>query len=300
MCVARAVYLRWVGGRSRRVGDDEGTGGRAADRLVLLSRCVWIAVRVVGDMSLDQLYEGVKLSTGTSAGYFKELTCDVEYECKSGRTLVVKQKLPSTELAPLFTDVWTGSCVWECSMLMNRIIESEEMKQTFAGKQVLELGAGCGLSSIVACSETDLARIITTDRGGMVELARSNALATLPAEKAARMTCMALSWGDDLPGVSEKIGQKAFDVIVASDVINPIYGTDSWPALAKTISFFSDENTLILLAYEQRESEGPIEEDHLLNQFWRNCSDAGVFREATIVQEGEDRFVFRLKKTKTN
>ena len=137
--------------------------------------------------------------------------------------------------------------------------------------------------------------LTSTDRGGMVNLIRSNSEACLTEKERAGLTCLDLSWGEGLESFSETVGRKTFGVVVASDVINPIYGNESWPALAKTIAFFSNQETLILLAYEQRESEGPIEDDPLLNEFWGNCKENGVEKSETLYANDEDcRYIFKL------
>ena len=257
----------------------------------------WASRDTAKAMTTESFYGGVNLKKGTSNGYFQDLTCDIEYTCRSGRLHNVKQTLPSRELAPLFSDVWTGSCVWECALLTSRLIE-EYLKDRFENKHVLELGAGCGLSAVVACSETQVSSYVATDRGGMVDLARENADRNLKkGSETERFSCHDLSWDENLKEFSTLVGRDKFDIIVASDVINPIYGCESWPALARTMAHFSvPSETLIVLAYEQRETEGPIEEDELLNYFWGECKECGLRLEKTLLREGDCRFVFLLRK----
>jgi predicted nicotinamide N-methyase len=247
-------------------------------------------------MNCEELYAGVTLKKGNALGYFQDLTCDVEYKCISGRLHRIKQQLPSAELAPLFSDVWTGSCVWECSLLTCRMFETK-LKDQLDDKSVLELGAGCGLAATVACSECHVRSYTATDRGGMVDLAAANANSCLTKEERSKLSTLELSWAEKLDDFSmKKGGQKNYDVIIASDVINPIYGSESWPALAQTISYFSTPKTLIILAYEQRESEGRIEEDCMLNYFFEYCAEHHIVKDSVLLAEGDCRFIFILKK----
>ena len=102
-------------------------------------------------VSLQDLDDGVRVldnigespgSDGANSNFvpFTSLTCDITYSTNvSKRVLKLKQKLPeNTPIAPLFSDVWTGSCVWECSLLISRTIETD-LVNDFADKSILVL-----------------------------------------------------------------------------------------------------------------------------------------------------------------
>jgi tRNA1(Val) A37 N6-methylase TrmN6 len=44
----------------------------------------------------------------------------------------------------------TGYGIWCASLVMGRWIASNEMRERFAGKSILELGAGCGVPGLAA------------------------------------------------------------------------------------------------------------------------------------------------------
>ena len=230
---------------------------------------------------------------------FTTLTCDITYETKNtNRTLKLKQKLPkNTPISPLFSDVWTGSCVWECSLLISRTIEMELINE-FKNKNVLVLGSGCGLEALVCKTETECKLVVATDKGSIVALNQSNAELNLSTEEQKNYKVYELDWGSNFEEFNKEIKLKHFDIILACDCINPIYGKESWSNLAKTMAHFSAvKDTLILLGYEQREDEGPIENDELLNDFFKHCKMNSIEVEKLIKHGDDCRYIFSLRKT---
>lgn len=267
--------------------------------------------------SLQDLDSGVKLLNDNSVGDtedkvvdkkvnnfvpFTSLTCDITYETKkTKRVLKLQQKLPkNTPIAPLFSDVWTGSCVWECSLLISRAIE-DELNNEFKNKRVLVLGSGCGLEALVCKTETESKLVVATDKGSIVGLNHANSLLNLSTEEQSGYKVLELDWGSNLHLFNKHFENdfQFFDVILACDCINPIYGKESWSNLAKTISHFSAfNNTLVLVGYEQREEEGPIEEDELLNDFFEHCKNNSIYVEQLVKEADNCRYIFSLRKKK--
>mmetsp|Transcript_41090 Transcript_41090/g.80607 ORF Transcript_41090/g.80607 Transcript_41090/m.80607 type:complete len:265 (+) Transcript_41090:136-930(+) len=234
-------------------------------------------------------------------------SCDVEFVCTAGdgcepRIFRLKQQMPSDEFAPLFSDAWTGSVVWACSYLFSRKLESLDL----TGQTVLELGAGCGLCGLIACAQSN-ARVVSTDQTNIVPLVQQNVAANLSKEEAARFRTLPLSWGTGVDSFLQVEHNSSFDVIIASDVINPIYGQESWKLLADTISRLSSCDSQIYLAYQHRGPNGTkisaavshfepsattaldsllgsiAALDPLLNAFWKHCANANLV--CTCVQQ---------------
>ena len=61
--------------------------------------------------------------------------------------------------------------------------------------------------------------------------------------------------------------------------------------------FSAVKDTLILLGYEQREDEGPIENDELLNDFFKHCKMNSIEVEKLIKHGDDCRYIFSLRKT---
>lgn len=168
-----------------------------------------------------------------------------------GRSYALSETLRSYQLAPIFTDAWTASRVWEASrFLAERLVRfSSESPATFdvsAGQSVLELGSGCGLAGLVAA---DLgADVLLTDQQEALDLLQRNVEANAASEnERARLHVSEFVWGSDWTPP-----RSSYHYILVSDCINPIYGQESWRNLARSIDRFSDQETVTYLAHEAR------------------------------------------------
>ena len=85
-----------------------------------------------------------------------------------GTTLTISQQLEPDDLAPLFSDAWTGSCLWNCSVVLSEFI-GKTLKKDATGKRIVELGAGCGLCSLYV-SSIGAAQVVATDQATMVRI----------------------------------------------------------------------------------------------------------------------------------
>jgi len=123
----------------------------------------------------------------------------------------ISQEMEPDDLAPLFSDVWTGSQIWRCSIVacnfMSHVVLSQHgsspRKNDLDGRQsdadspfahssiasfapsinldklselkCIELGSGCGLLPI-HCARLGFACSVATDQTAMVRLAQHNIL----------------------------------------------------------------------------------------------------------------------------
>ena len=121
----------------------------------------------------------------------------------------------------------TGVAVWNSALLLCRLLDAISMSQDksfLTGKTILELGCGCGLSSIAA-AKLGASRVIATDGNAeVVQLARFNVekngveSVVEPAE---------LKWG-----LLSAADFDEADIIFGSDLT---YNSGSWKVLAETM-----------------------------------------------------------------
>ena len=194
-------------------------------------------------------------------------TCTV-----GGRTWAVSEQLTPDALTPLFDDEWTGSIVWRCSLELAVLLPDllvarrPPLDLTAAAAapgapppkrlRAVELGSGCGLVAMHACAlgYTTLA----TDQGSMVPLIARNGAANLSVEELARFAAAELVWSADAArdvadcDFSDGGQGEAFDVLLVSDCLNPIYGEESYAALGAAVLALRAPGSLLVLAFEAR------------------------------------------------
>lgn len=109
----------------------------------------------------------------------------------------------------------TGLAVWSGGDIMPQFLVSNS--SFVEGKQVLELGSGTGVCSIVA-SLMGAARVVCSD-GDVDALAnlRYNMTRNLPSIEAAHIHCPQLIWGEELEAFRDNFG--IFDLVLASDCV---------------------------------------------------------------------------------
>lgn len=69
-----------------------------------------------------------------------------------GREFVILETLGEDDIAPLFSGEWTGSRIWESSSAVAEFVKKEISEHPKKQPLVLELGSGCGLISLLACT----------------------------------------------------------------------------------------------------------------------------------------------------
>ncbi|TMW62303.1 hypothetical protein Poli38472_009796 [Pythium oligandrum] len=174
-----------------------------------------------------------------------------------GRDYELSETLQSDELAPIFADAWTASRVWTASCFLaehlvefatNELTDAESHSFQVASTQasVIELGSGCGLAGIVAAVLG--AKVVLSDQRTAVELLERNVQNNLAGEE--RASVVEYRWGTSAEDAG--LPHATFDFILISDCINPIYGTESWRNLARSIDLLSHDKTITYLAHEAR------------------------------------------------
>eukprot|EP01121_Diplochlamys_sp_Union-15-3_P013586 TRINITY_DN4240_c0_g1_i4.p1 TRINITY_DN4240_c0_g1~~TRINITY_DN4240_c0_g1_i4.p1 ORF type:complete len:224 (-),score=30.23 TRINITY_DN4240_c0_g1_i4:4-675(-) len=153
-----------------------------------------------------------------------------------------------------------GSTVWDCALVLLKYLENKDDFPTdfFKGKRVIELGAGTGVIESQASKALVLyyssalptfrflykgAEVILTDRKPLLELMNKNI-----EENCVTKSCKAIeyNWGDNCSSLSPP-----FDVLIASDIVASAYKAD-FSNLIKSLDQLTNQDTLILLAYEKR------------------------------------------------
>ena len=177
-------------------------------------------------------------------------------ELHGGRVVHLTMRLGAKNFAPLFSDEWTGSHLWPCSRdLSNLLLRGGYVSE---GQKVIELGSGAGLVSIVACMLG--ATVVATDQDSLVDLIQTNAAHNLvDAVFQSRFEARALDWADVSAAASAKDTagwDEGFELVLASDCINPVYGEENIPDLANAVAALCVSPTArFVLAYEERGGE---------------------------------------------
>ncbi|KAE8904042.1 hypothetical protein PF002_g24187 [Phytophthora fragariae] len=151
-----------------------------------------------------------------------DLFVNRDYETQEFDFGVVKQQLLCSHAASTDHDL-TGQVVWPVSAFLAWYLVAH--RQEIAGKTVVELGAGAGLSGLVA-SQFAAHTALTDGNDIVLELLEENAEATADSSK---VQALPLLWGDHK---SVEAFERAFpypvDVLIGADVV-------CWPNLVKPI-----------------------------------------------------------------
>ena len=130
--------------------------------------------------------------------------------------------------------------MWDSAIVLSKLLE-KRAEALARGRSAVELGAGCGLLSLVL-SHLGL-RVTVTDLECNLPLLRDNV-----TSNGSNVEVQALSWGaENARRVRrERNGGLPFDVIVASDVM---YIPDCVPVLVATLKELCGKYTDVFLAY---------------------------------------------------
>lgn len=142
----------------------------------------------------------------------------------------------------------TGAVMWDSGVVLAKFIEHavDTKRLLLMGKNVVELGSGCGLVGCVAALLG--ANVILTDLHDRLKLLKKNVDANVGVLGNARGSArvLELTWGDYL---DTEFFETLPDFVVGSDVI---YSEDAATDLLHTLIQLSGSHTTILLAGELR------------------------------------------------
>lgn len=178
----------------------------------------------------------------------------------------------------------TGWLVWPVAHEFTKFLM--ENSSLLVGKSVLELGAGTGLIGLVCACAGARSVVISDIREGL-PMCQSNVAANCavtPTE--CTVAVEELFWGNDdhLANILTTTGP--IDVIVASDVVYH-QSEEALVSLAKTIISASNRDTIVLIAYEDREG---LMDDELY--FFGPMRER--FQSLDLVDLGNTRLIFRF------
>ena len=172
------------------------------------------------------------------------------------RRFVLRQEFVG-RCAPSADSLGTGGALWGGALELSSFLlhEADRAGVRLAGARVVELGAGLGLTSMVACIAGSVppARLVVTDgHAPVVERAQAAVDVNLtPAEvKAAGLSVERLGWGDT-EGIAALLGGGggAFDIIMGADIV---YHPAPLPLLLETVLALCGAQTCVCIAYTPR------------------------------------------------
>ena len=178
----------------------------------------------------------------------------------------------------------TGWLVWPVAQSLCKFLV--EHSDHICGKSVLEVGAGTGLVGLT-CASLGSELVVITDMADSLPICRSNVstnISLIPAS--CKVYVEELLWGCK-PHLEALLGMHgAFDVIVASDVVYH-QSEEVLGGLAESILAASNRNTVVLIAYEDREG---LIDDELY--FFSPMRDR--FASLSLVDLGHNRAIYRF------
>mmetsp|Transcript_14125 Transcript_14125/g.23088 ORF Transcript_14125/g.23088 Transcript_14125/m.23088 type:complete len:406 (-) Transcript_14125:1387-2604(-) len=151
-----------------------------------------------------------------AAGKKEEQTMTSELEFGDGINVSIKEiGFLDADTDPSEDLKTTGAFLWAASLILSHWIIS--LKDTFAGKTVVELGAGCGLPGIVAHKYTASPKVVITD---MMSATFDNLKQNVESnrdETKQELELAALNWCDKNSWPSSVVGQT--DILIGSDLV---------------------------------------------------------------------------------
>ncbi|ETO80969.1 hypothetical protein F444_04645 [Phytophthora nicotianae P1976] len=172
--------------------------------------------------TFDLFFCCCKMTSDYEDFFSTDLFVNRDYESQEFDFGVVKQKLLSSHAASTDHDL-TGQVVWPVSAFLAWYLVAH--RDEIAGKNVVELGAGAGLSGLVA-SQFASHTALTDGNDIVLELLEENAETNADSSK---VQALPLLWGDHK---SVEAFEHAFpypvDVLIGADVV-------CWPMLVKPI-----------------------------------------------------------------
>ncbi|KAK5973581.1 Methyltransferase [Trichostrongylus colubriformis] len=130
--------------------------------------------------------------------------------------------------------------LWDSAIVLSEYLVAHP--DLVRGRQILELGAGIGLPSIVA-AKLSAEKVLTTDQPSAIPLLKENLIANLQEEEMSAITIVPLDW-TALP--KEPLSA---DVILGADLV---YNEELFDALQKVIMQIITPDNLMLMASKIR------------------------------------------------
>ena len=140
-----------------------------------------------------------------------------------------------------------GGILWACGRVLAESLASQP-PILIQGKSVVELGAGVGLPSHVACC-LGASQVLLTEKPCLVPLLKLNAT-LFPPSPSTSVHVQQLSWGSSKRRLPSG-WRGPYDVILASDVVG-CADHSVFPLLLKSLRDLSAKGTVLLLAYKFR------------------------------------------------
>ncbi|XP_051133137.1 uncharacterized protein LOC127252845 [Andrographis paniculata] len=158
-----------------------------------------------------------------------------------GRSLSILQS-PSS----LGTPGVTGAVMWDSGIILGKFLEHSVESGTLIlqGKNVIELGSGCGLVGCIAALLG--AQVTLTDLPDRLKLLKKNVETNLYGHIRGSATVKELTWGDDL---DSNFTDPLPDIVVGSDVV---YSEGAVTDLIETLMQLCGQQTTVILAGELR------------------------------------------------
>jgi predicted nicotinamide N-methyase len=166
---------------------------------------------LIDSMDLDRLFITTDYSNVTVTIACNDDTCQNDLQVT----------LACSQAATTDYDL-TGQLIWPVSVLLSHYLASSRGRQLVRKRNVVEMGAGCGLAGLVA-SHVGAHQVILTDGNEIVlDLLRQNCQSTV------NVKTLKLIWGDreNLSNVLRDMTH--VDVVIAADVVQ-------WPAVVEPL-----------------------------------------------------------------
>lgn len=144
-----------------------------------------------------------------------------------------------------------GGIFWDGSYFISKYLLSNLFNQNTHIKNILELGAGTALPSLVSLVKGNF-NVVTTDIPKLIPMIKDiMEMNKQIINKDSKSFVTELSWEkkSDIEKVQKYMNNKPFDLIIGSELI---YLDDLFDDLINVIRTFSDDNTFIILSYKIR------------------------------------------------
>ena len=144
----------------------------------------------------------------------------------------------------------TGHRIWMGAMFFIHALRSEamqtELRETFQGKSILELGCGTGLSGITLLKDMNLScrEVVMTDCcEDVIHLCQTNCTQNLDPTDT-RWRVLTLTWG-----LQSQQWNQEFDTVLATDIL---YDIESFPPLLISVCQYLSPNGMFVLSHVPR------------------------------------------------